>query len=81
MAQFRCEDSANFAPDEITVEGTVYRRADLPIVINTLSHLFPPTQQPKHDDDQKISVLPTWKPLTFTPDSVEFNGRTYRKTK
>jgi hypothetical protein len=79
MAFIRFEDSANFTPDEITVQNTVYRRADLPKIVNPLAHFFPIDPLPQANGSDVLPFVPKWKAITFTPETVEFNGRTYRK--
>jgi hypothetical protein len=80
MADFLFGDSANYAPDEITVDGTKYRRADLPNIINPSIHLFPLVEQEQPASSQTISIFPTTNTVIVTPATVEFNGRPYRKT-
>jgi hypothetical protein len=81
MADFLFGDSANYAPDEFTVEGTKYRRADLPTIVNQHTYLLPLISQAKPVDSPTMSIFPTTNPVTITPDTVRVNGHTYRKIK
>lgn len=81
MADSLFGDSSNYAPDEITVEGTKYRRADLPNIINPTVHLFPLVEQEKPADGQPMTIFPLTNTVIVTPETVDFNGRTYRRTK
>lgn len=81
MAQFPFGDSANYTPDEITVEGTKYRRGDLPTIVNPTIHLLPLISQEKPAESAPLPIFPTTNTVMFAPETVEFNGQTYRKAK
>ena len=79
MAYFPFEDPADYAPDEFTADGAKYRRDDLPMIVTPSIHLFPPNPPETPTNSQTLSIFPTTHAVTFTPETYELNGRTYRK--